>query len=183
MINYTFIKASLKEGKKNDYKEILEIIQKCYVSYNRTANGIEFEMQHSWNEKDFDTFISLSKEHPKVLIQLNVREMDASDFSNHISFFRHRYRNGEAETTEGEINYEPFEHILTEKEQTKPEKPDIEDLFETTLNTLKSIRESGYIPCSSLAPSSTEASIRKGIDKSLKYLESTLSLHRYLYKT
>lgn len=183
MIRYSYITASLREGMKADYRKMLDDIQAAYVCYKRSSNGIELEMQHIWDNPDIDFFMALSRRHPKVLIELSIKTLDESDFSKDINFLRQRFKAGEVETSEGEVTYEPFERILNAKERNEPPKPSVEELFQVTLNTLRSIRESGYVPCSSPSPSSGEKSIRDSIDRSLRYLESAIAMHKYLYRT
>lgn len=57
----------------------------------------------------------------------------------------------------------------------------VEQKLQECLDTLVEIKESGYWPYASPAPSSSEVKIKEGIDKSINALENALYWHRQVF--
>ena len=57
----------------------------------------------------------------------------------------------------------------------------VEQKLQECLDTLVEVKESGYWPYASPAPSSSEVKIIEGIDKSINALENALYWHRQVF--
>ncbi len=67
------------------------------------------------------------------------------------------------------------------KQDIVAEDPTAGERLKDALESLKVIPESSYIPYASPAPSSTEAGIKKELNRAIECLENALFLHRKLY--
>lgn len=132
------------------------------------------QFQTEWYLSDHRFFSSLAKENPGTIIEIDSRN------ENQDSYWRARFLNDKCEEIDVMQKYSIFKKILTDSER-KRKKMTVTEKLDMAIELIQSIRTSGYIPCSSPCPSSTEYSIRKLLDHVNDSLETVLAQHKSMY--
>lgn len=174
---YSNVKVRLIGGTEKSREAIKAAIHRKYILDDPDAEGtFTFETNHYW-QRDPEFFAKLSTRYPDVIIELK------KDSGEH-GLEAFRFKDGEVEICDGEIVFEPFEDILTDKERQdrkRMERKRVSTLFDEALQALNEIRTCGYWPYASPAPCSTEVALRNCLDASIRKLEDAIFLHKQLY--